>query len=466
MRRAATTLGTTPRPGGACSPSRGRRARPAALGTAAGERAKTLFSWDHVTDEYVALLTRMLARRGRPRRPRHRPSAYPDSVLPQLIFWTSAGVLGWVYLGYPVVVATLAKVAPVRLRATGDAPGLCVAIAVHDEGTHITERIADVFAQEASGARLREVIVGSDGSTDDTDAVVRALARTEPRLRLIALPRGGQTATQSALFDAAPPRSSSWTDAETRFAPGCLAALAEPFRDPRSAASPVAWNGATRLRRRPPQRGAVLALRARRSRDGEPGRVPDRRHRRGAGGPPFGAQAGAPDRVAGSPPALYVREQGGLSCVPTASATDRPISGLREQFRESDPDSDPRHPANLSMVRTARAMADSQGVPRDLVAQAAPVGNAMVHRRGRAERARPGCESVARNLVAPGAILVGVVAAAGAHLLIGTGRRPPRVAAFARSFAVVCAAFALGWVNGVRGRRIDVWHRAEWNARL
>ena len=69
-------------------------------------------------------------------------------------------------------------------------------------------------------------------------------------------------------------------------------------------------------------------------------------------------------------------------------------------------------------------------------------------------------------LVAPGAILVGVVAAAGAHLLIGAGRRPPRVAAFARSFAVVCAAFALGWVNVVRGRRIDVWHRAEWNAKL
>ena len=67
-------------------------------------------------------------------------------------------------------------------------------------------------------------------------------------------------------------------------------------------------------------------------------------------------------------------------------------------------------------------------------------------------------------LVVPVAILVGAVAAAGAHLLIGTGRRPPRVAAFARSFAVVCAAFAVGWVNVVRGRQIDIWHRAEWDA--
>ena len=33
-----------------------------ALGTAAGERAQALFSWDHVTDDYVALFTRMLSR--------------------------------------------------------------------------------------------------------------------------------------------------------------------------------------------------------------------------------------------------------------------------------------------------------------------------------------------------------------------------------------------------------------------
>jgi hypothetical protein len=69
-------------------------------------------------------------------------------------------------------------------------------------------------------------------------------------------------------------------------------------------------------------------------------------------------------------------------------------------------------------------------------------------------------------LVAPAAILVGAIAAAGAHLVIGTGRRPPRAAAFARSFAVVCAAFALGWINVLRGHRIEVWNRVERDARL
>jgi glycosyltransferase involved in cell wall biosynthesis len=36
----------------------------AALGSAAGERARALFSWDHVTDDYEALFSKMLARRG------------------------------------------------------------------------------------------------------------------------------------------------------------------------------------------------------------------------------------------------------------------------------------------------------------------------------------------------------------------------------------------------------------------
>ena len=59
-------------------------------------------------------------------------------------------------------------------------------------------------------------------------------------------------------------------------------------------------------------------------------------------------------------------------------------------------------------------------------------------------------------------VLAGAVGAAAAHLAIGAGRRPPRFVAFARSFAVVNVAFALGWINVLRGREIERWHRADW----
>ena len=393
-------------------------------------------------------------------------TAYPVTVLPALVFWCSIGALAWVYAGYPIFVAVVARAVPIRLRPTEPAPALTVAIAVHGEAAQIVDRIADIFAQDRSGAQLREVLIGSDGSTDGTDSLVRELARTEPRLRLLALPRGGQTATQSALFEAATGDVVVLSDAETRFAPGCLAALAEPFRDPRvgCATGRLEWRdeGATatsaneglywhyeRIVREMESRaglltavtGALLAVR--------------RSARRPV--PPTASM----DHLL----PLYVREQGGIVVyVPAALATDRPISGLREQFRNRTRTATRGIRANLSMVwRLAPWRAPKAAVAiwsHKLLRWGTPWFVAAAGLAGLVL----GAGASAMYLVVPIAILVGAVAAAGAHLLIGTGRRPPRVAAFARSFAVVCAAFAVGWVNVLRGRQIDIWHRAEWDA--
>ena len=64
-------------------------------------------------------------------------------------------------------------------------------------------------------------------------------------------------------------------------------------------------------------------------------------------------------------------------------------------------------------------------------------------------------------VLAPLSVVVGLLTAGVAHLLVSAGRRPPRLVAFARSFAVVNLAFGLGWINVLRGRGIEVWHRTE-----
>src|SRR5439155_18723983 len=133
----------------------------------------------------------------------------------------------------PAFISVIARVKPVRLTLSEPPPTLSVAIAVHNEVAVIADRVADAYAQEESGARILEVLVGIDGSTDQTAAVVRQLALEEPRLRLIDLPRVGQTATQNALFEAAVGDVVVLTDAETRFRPRCLVVMAEALRDPR-----------------------------------------------------------------------------------------------------------------------------------------------------------------------------------------------------------------------------------------
>jgi cellulose synthase/poly-beta-1,6-N-acetylglucosamine synthase-like glycosyltransferase len=375
-------------------------------------------------------------------------------------------LLAWVYLGYPVVVALAARLRPTHLRPAGPAPTLTVAIAVHDEAAHVAERVADALAQDGPASPILEVLVGSDGSTDGTEAVVEELARTDTRVRLLALPRAGQTPTQHALFEAARGDVVVLTDAETRFAPGALARLAEPFADARVGAATgrlewrdeaatatsrnegLYWRYERRVRELESRAGWLTAvtgafLAVRRS-----------SYR------PVPATASMDHLLP-----LYVREQGGLVLyVPEAVATDRPISGLREQFRNRSRTATRGIRANLSMAgrlapwrRPAAALAIWS---HKLLRWATPL---------------LGLVAVTTSLVlalsgAPAAWIVpllalaGLLAAAVAHVLIRAGRRPPRLLAFARALAVVNAAFALAWLNVVRRRRIETWRRTEWEA--
>jgi cellulose synthase/poly-beta-1,6-N-acetylglucosamine synthase-like glycosyltransferase len=385
-------------------------------------------------------------------------------VVAGIVFWVSIVLLAWVYLGYPIVVAILARTRPVVPEHRNEPPTLTIAIAVHDEADHISDRIEDAFDQAHSGARIEEVLVGSDGSTDATEEIVLAMAAQDPQVRLLSLPRGGQTATQAALFDAARGDVVVLTDAETRFAPGCLAALAEALRDPRvgCATGRLEWRdeGATAT-------SAQEGLYWRYER-----RVREMESRAGVLTAVTGALL-AVRRVVYRPVPLtasmdhllplYVRETGGLVVyVPTAIATDRPISGLREQFRNRTRTATRGIRANLSMVRKLapwRHPGPALAIwSHKLLRWATPWFIALASLAGLWLGTVGGSPAY---LAVPIAVVVGALLAGLAHLIIGSGRRPPRVVAFARSFAVVNLAFALGWLNVIRGRGIEVWHRAE-----
>jgi cellulose synthase/poly-beta-1,6-N-acetylglucosamine synthase-like glycosyltransferase len=339
---------------------------------------------------------------------------------------------------------------------------MSVAIAVHNGAGDIAERCADALAQAGPDVDLVEVLVGSDGSTDDTARIVAALAAADPRIRLLDLARSGQTPTQHALISAATADVVVLTDAETRFAPGCLAALSEAMRDPRvgcatgrlewrredatatSANEGLYWRYERSVRAAESRAGLLTAvtgalLAARRS-----------EYR------PVPAEASMDHLLP-----LYVREAGGLVLyVPAARATDRPISGLNEQLRSRTRTATRGIRANLSMAgrlapwrRPRAAMAIWS---HKLLRWATPwlvtwfaVGGL-----------------VAAMIAGPGYLLPSALVAAGlalavlGHVLSVSGRRPPRLIAFARAFAVVNLAFARASIDVVRGRRIAAWQPA------
>ncbi|TME11341.1 MAG: glycosyltransferase [Chloroflexi bacterium] len=381
-----------------------------------------------------------------------------------VVLWIALGVLGWVYVGYPGLVLVLARFAPWRPHPVGETPTLSVAIAVHDEMGVIEERIADVFAQDDGRLRLREVLVGSDGSTDRTNEIVARLAVSEPRLGLVSLPRAGQTPTQAALIAAATGDVVVLTDAETRFRAGCLSALADAFRDPRVGVA------TGRLEWRDVDATATAAN------EGLYWRY--ERTVRG-----LESRAGLLTAVTGAllavrrtsyrtvPPSasmdhllpLYVREAGGaVVYVADAVATDRPISGLREQYANRTRTATRGIRANLSMAIRLGPFSHPRAAlaiwSHKLLRWATPIFGTIAFVAATAEAGLGSILGWAVLLV----VLGGALCAAAGQLIAATGRRPPRILAFARSFAIVNLAFARAWIEVIRGRRIEAWHRAEW----
>jgi cellulose synthase/poly-beta-1,6-N-acetylglucosamine synthase-like glycosyltransferase len=384
-----------------------------------------------------------------------------------LMFWLATALLSWVYVGYPLVLVAAARLRPVRLQASAPRPSLTVIIAAHNEADQIADRVADVFAQQSSGARIAEVIVASDGSSDSTDEIVTAMARHEPRLHLLSLPRGGQTAAQRSALEGASEDVLVLTDAETRFEHACLARLSDAFRDPRVGCA------TGRLEWRDEQATATAANEGTYWRYER--RIRDLESRVGLLTAVTGALL-AVRRSAYRPVPLtasmdhllplYVREQGGLVVyVADAIANDRPISGLREQFRNRSRTATRGIAANLSMIwrlNPIRHPGTAVAIwSHKLLRWATPwlVGLAALSATGLAVMGyRP-------YAVVPLAAVIGVAAGVTGDLIAKRGRRAPRPLALTRAVLVVNVAFARAWVNVVVGHEIESWHRTEWRAR-
>src|SRR5262249_22129032 len=152
----------------------------------------------------------------------------------RLIFWVSALTILYVYAGYPLLLEMWARVRPRRL-SPGDAaapaahewPRVSIVIAVRNEAARLPGRIENLLALAYPRDR-REIIVVSDGSTDETPEV---LARF-PEVQVIAAPARGKAVALNLGVARACGEILVFADARQMFAPDALQALVAPFDDP------------------------------------------------------------------------------------------------------------------------------------------------------------------------------------------------------------------------------------------
>jgi poly-beta-1,6-N-acetyl-D-glucosamine synthase len=140
----------------------------------------------------------------------------------------SAGLIVYTFVGYPALLAGLARVRPRRIVIDrGFAPEVSVVIAAYNEEDVIEKKLENTYALEYPRERL-EVIVVADGSHDDTAERARAvdgtvvLHRPERRGKLAAMNHAAEAARGEILV---------FSDANNSYAPGALRALVSRFAD-------------------------------------------------------------------------------------------------------------------------------------------------------------------------------------------------------------------------------------------
>jgi cellulose synthase/poly-beta-1,6-N-acetylglucosamine synthase-like glycosyltransferase len=160
------------------------------------------------------------------------------------IFWGALALCAYTYGGYLLTLVFVDALASLRAterflsgssdrrrpRAEGELPRVSVLIAAHNEASCIREKIENTLALNYPREQL-EIWVGSDGSTDGTDAIVGEYASRG--VLLSAAPRGGKVAVLNRLAQLA--RGELWlfTDANTAIERDALRPMVARMRDPK-----------------------------------------------------------------------------------------------------------------------------------------------------------------------------------------------------------------------------------------
>jgi len=148
-----------------------------------------------------------------------------------LLFWLSALVIFYIYIGYPLLLRYLPK-KPLSMTSLTTLPKVTVLIPAFNESKVIEGTIQNKFAQDYP-PELIEVIVISDESEDGTDEIVTNLAITEERLKLIRqVPRQGKTAGLNLAMQQAQGEIIIFSDANSHYDTHAIKELVNCFSDP------------------------------------------------------------------------------------------------------------------------------------------------------------------------------------------------------------------------------------------
>lgn len=147
----------------------------------------------------------------------------------QVIFWTCAALLAYVYLGYPLLVWFVSFVSPKNIVCEKIEPHVTVLITAFNEEAAIREKIENTLAIDYPKDKL-EILVASDGSTDRTDTIIKGFEDRGVKL-FRQDGRVGKTTTQNNAVEHATGEIILFSDATTFYSEDVFEYILPPFAD-------------------------------------------------------------------------------------------------------------------------------------------------------------------------------------------------------------------------------------------
>lgn len=144
--------------------------------------------------------------------------------------WVALFIVAYAYLGYPILLMLWSRLTYRPIKRFAVSPSVSVIIAARNESSRLAARIRNCQQLEYPD-KLVEIIVVSDGSTDETASIVGGFNST--RVRLVALPEQmGKATALNAGVATATGEILLFADVRQEFAPDVLLRLVSHFADP------------------------------------------------------------------------------------------------------------------------------------------------------------------------------------------------------------------------------------------
>jgi len=147
-----------------------------------------------------------------------------------LLFWLLAGLVGYIYVGYPLLMLSglLGGEEPVAKAAV--LPSVSIIVPAYNEAANIESKLQNLLSLDYPSDRI-EILVGSDGSTDGTDNIARLYESHCVHL-IASAEQGGKSSMQNELVSRSTGSILVFTDADCIVAPNALRKLVRNFADP------------------------------------------------------------------------------------------------------------------------------------------------------------------------------------------------------------------------------------------